>query len=295
MRNFEFFVDSSTDMSLALAQEFGLRVLPMTLLMNGNDYPEDFWQTISAKEFYTALRNGTPASTSQISREKFVQLFTECAAKGRDVLFVPLSAGISGTYEGACSAAAEVIEEYPEAKIRVVDSMNATIGHGLLCFNASAQAKANDWDVNQTAAWLEEHRHKTWALFTVDDLMFLHRGGRLGRMSAVAGSLLGIKPSLWVNEEGKLELKGKVRGRRAALDALVADMGKCVAPGAELATVTLAHGDCVEDAQYVREQVQAKYTVKRFITVMLGAVIGAHAGPGTVALFFECDVARHKL
>ncbi|GHV33846.1 hypothetical protein FACS18949_08800 [Clostridia bacterium] len=291
MRSFDFLMDSSCDLPKALAEEYGFRLLPMMILMEGKEYPEIFWQSLSVKDYYAALRNKIKVSTSQVSREKFVQVFTEIAESGRDVLFVPLSSGISGTHDAAASAARELSEVYPDRHIIVADSINATLGHGLLCMLAAKKADEG-LGIVEVAQWLEKKRDSVFALFTVDDLMFLHRGGRLNRLSAVAGSMLGIKPSLAVSPEGKLDLRGKVRGRKAALENLVNEMEKCVKPGSQLGIVTITHGDCEEDANYVAELVKNRYNVGKLYVEMLGAVISAHSGPGTVALFFEGDITR---
>ncbi|GHU91157.1 hypothetical protein FACS1894202_12100 [Clostridia bacterium] len=293
MRSFDFLMDSSCDIPKDLAEEYGFRLLPMMILMEGKEYPEIFWQSLSAKDYYTALRNKVKASTSQVTREEFIRVFTEIAEGGRDVLFVPLSSGISGTHDAAASAARELSEVYPNRHIIVTDSLNATLGHGLLCMLA-AQRADKGMGIVEVARWMEKKRDKVFALFTVDDLMYLHRGGRLGRMSAIAGSLLGIKPTLAVSPEGTLDLRGKVRGRKAALEELVVGMGKCVPYGKELGIVTISHGDCEEDAKYVAELVSQKYKVGKIHIGLLGAVISAHAGPGTVALFYEGDITREE-
>lgn len=291
LRNFDLLVDSSCDLSLELVNEFGIEILPMTFTLGGKDYVEDFWQSISPDEFYTRIKNGEKSLTSQVSRECFIDTFTPHVKNGRDVLFVCLSGKISGTYDSAVSASLDVMKKYPDRSIRVVDSINATIGNGLIALTAAVKGDEGH-SVDQVADYLDEVKHKCYAFFTVDDLMFLHAGGRLSRFSAIAGSLLGVKPVLWVDPEGYLKLRDKRRGRKASLEWLVECMAKCVKPDAHLKFVTVAHGNCPEDGEYVKGLIEKRFNVDRVILVMLGAVIGSHAGPGTVAMFFEGDITR---
>lgn len=291
MRNFDLLVDSSCDLTLEVVNEFNIHIVPMTFTLGGTDYTEDYWKSISPDEFYTRIKNGEKSLTTQITRESFINLFTSHVEKGRDVLFICLSGKISGTYEGALSASLEVMKDFPERIVRVVDSISATIGNGLIALTA-AQKGDEGFSVDAVADYLDIVKHKCQAFFTVDDLMFLHAGGRLSRFSAIAGSLLGVKPVLWVDIEGFLKLRDKKRGRKASLDWLVECMAKCVKPDTHLNIVTVAHGNCLEDGEYVKELIEKRFNVDRVILVMLGAVIGSHAGPGTVAMFFEGDITR---
>lgn len=291
MRNFDLLVDSSCDLSLEVVTEFNINIVPMTFTLSGKDYTEDYWKSISPDEFYTRIKNGEKSLTTQITRESFINLFTSYVEKGRDILFICLSGKISGTYEGAVSASLEVMKNFPERVVRVVDSISATTGNGLIALTA-AQRGDEGFSVDAVADYLDIVKHKCQAFFTVDDLMFLHAGGRLSRFSAIAGSLLGVKPVLWVDPEGYLKLRDKKRGRRASLDWLVECMAKCVKSDTHLNIVTVAHGNCLEDGEYVKGLIEKRFNVDRVILVMLGAVIGSHAGPGTVAMFFEGDISR---
>ena len=291
MRSFELLVDSSCDLPLDIVKELDIHVVPMSFTLGGQDYTEDFWQSISPAEFYTRVKGGEKSVTSQLTREGLTNLFSDYAKKGRDVLFICLSGKLSGTHDSAVGGAIDTKMAYPEASIRVVDSINATVWHGLLALNAAIKGDEG-LGVEEVADYLEEVKHRHYAFFTVDDLMFLHAGGRLSRFSAIAGSLLGVKPVLWVCPEGSLKLKDKKRGRKASLDWLVECMGKCLDHGKRYKYVTIAHGNCIEDGKYVKELIEKSFNVERVILTMLGAVIGSHSGPGTLALFFEGEMGR---
>jgi DegV family protein with EDD domain len=265
----------------------------MTFNLGGKDYTEDYWGSISPDEFYTRIKSGEKSSTTLLTREKCRELFSSHAEKGRDVLFICISGKLSGTYDCAVGGAEDTMSEYPDRKVRVVDSILATMGHGLLALTAVLKGDSG-LDVDEVADYLDEVKHKHYAFFTVDDLMFLHAGGRLSKFSAIAGSLLGVKPVLWMDPEGFLKLRDKTRGRKASLEWLVDCMGKCVESGTKLPFVTIAHGNCIEDGLYVKELVAKRFDVDKIVLTMLGAVIGSHSGPGTLALFFEGGITRSE-
>lgn len=293
MRSFDLLVDSSCDLPLDVVEEFDIHMVPMTFTLGGKDYTEDYWQSISPDEFYTRIKDGEKSLTTQITRESFFNLFSSYAQKGRDILFICISGKLSGTCESAVGAALDTMNAFPGRRVRIIDSILATMGHGLLALSA-AQKGDSGLSVDETADYLDDVKHKHFAFFTVDDLMFLHAGGRLSRFSAIAGSLLGVKPLLWICPEGYLKLRDKKRGRKASLDSLVECMDKCVDPTKKYKFVTIAHGNCIEDGEYVKELVARRFNVERIILTMLGAVIGSHAGPGTVAMFFEGDITRSE-
>ena len=294
MDSFTILVDSNCDLPPEYIKEYGIEVMPMPFELDGVTHSQGYWQEISAEDYYDALRNGGVAKTSQINQWSLVTAFSEYAASGRSLLFIVLSGGLSATYQSAVVALEEVKETYPGCDIFIVDSITATAGHGLLAVLA-AKKRGEGLSAGETAAWLEEKKHSCIGLFTVDDLMYLHRGGRLSRLSAVAGSLLGIKPILNVAPDGSLALKDKVRGRKAALRLMVKQLKQSLAPGNDrLDTVMITHTDCLEDARTLAGMLGEEISARRVEIMMMGPVIGAHLGPGAVTLIFEADITREE-
>ena len=205
-------------------------------------------------------------------------------ASGEDVLVLTFSSGLSTTYQSAVIAAEELMETYPERKVNVVDTRCASLGQGLFVHYA-CKKQQEGLDLEQLTAWCEENKLHLCHWFTVDDLMYLKRGGRVSAATALVGTMLQIKPVLHVDDEGHLINKGKVRGRKASVDALVKKMQETALPG-ENDVVYICHGDCWEDARYLEAQVKEKCGVKEVFAYYTGAVIGSHSGPGTLALFF---------
>lgn len=285
MAEYVLFTDSTTDLTPALVEELGVRVIPMIFNLNGNDYknyPDN--RELSSKDFYDALRAGSMSTTSQINQTTFMDTFAPVLAEGKDVLYLGFSSGLSGTFHSATLAAADLMEEYPGRTVRVVDTLQASMGEGLLVYYA-AKRMAEGASLEELAAWVEAERLHFSAWFTVDDLMFLKRGGRLSGAAAVAGTLLGIKPVLHVDDEGHLIPMAKVRGRRASLEALVKHIAQSDIPLAEQ-VIFVSHGDCPEETQAVVNAIK-ELGVARIEMGDIGPVIGAHSGPGTVAVFFR--------
>ena len=284
MAEYVIFTDSTTDLTPELVAEMDVQVLPMRFMLDGKEYrnyPDN--RELSPKEFYDKLRAGSMSTTSQINSVAFIEAFTPVLEAGKDILYVAFSSGLSGTYQSACLAAEDLREQFPERTIECVDTLQASMGEGLVAY-AAAMLKKDGMSLAELAAWLRENVQRFCAWFTVDDLMFLKRGGRLSGVAAVAGTLLGIKPVLHVDPDGHLSAMEKVRGRKASLDGLVRHFETSAENHADQ-TVFISHGDCLEDCQYVADKIKA-FGVKRICIGTIGPVIGAHSGPGTVALFF---------
>ena len=284
MAEYVIFTDSTTDLTPELVAEMDVQVLPMRFMLDGKEYrnyPDN--RELSPKEFYDKLRAGSMSTTSQINSAAFIEAFTPVLEAGKDILYVAFSSGLSGTYQSACLAAEDLREQFPERTIECVDTLQASMGEGLVAY-AAAMLKKDGMSLAELAAWLRENVRRFCAWFTVDDLMFLKRGGRLSGVAAVAGTLLGIKPVLHVDPDGHLIAMEKVRGRKASLDGLVRHFETSAENHADQ-TVFISHGDCLEDCQYVADKIKA-FGVKRICIGTIGPVIGAHSGPGTVALFF---------
>ena len=239
---------------------------------------------MSTETFYAKLREGKMSTTSQINADEFARTFEPILEAGEDVLYIAFSSGLSGTCQSAYIARDELKEKYPERKIYVFDSLCASMGEGLLVYQAALLKRAGT-DIDSLYKWLGENVLKLCHWFTVDDLNHLKRGGRVSTTAALVGTMLGIKPVLHVDDEGHLIPVSKVRGRRQSLDALVQKMAETAIHPDEQ-TIFISHGDCLKDAEYVAEQVRSKFGVKNIQINFVGPVIGAHSGPGTVALFF---------
>jgi DegV family protein with EDD domain len=236
------------------------------------------------KDFYQRLRNKERITTSCPNVDDFERRFTAIAKAGKDFLYIALSSALSATYNVANEVANKLAPQFPERRMFVVDSLSASLGQGLLV-DYSIRLQNDGFTVEEVHNWIEEHKLNLCHWFTVDDLFFLKRGGRVNTATAIAGTMLGIKPVLHVDDAGRLINVSKSRGRQNSLKALVDKMAEtALNPGKQ--RVFISHGDCLADAQYVEKLVRERFGVKEFEIDHINPVIGAHAGPGTVALFF---------
>ena len=282
MNDYVITTDNNSDLPESYFREHGVGCTYLSYAMDGKIYTHgDF---LPEHQFYEAMRNGSLPTTAQANPEITREMMEPYLKEGKDILHIAFSSGLSGTCSSAILAARELMEEYPERKIVVVDSLAASLGQGLLVYFAQQKKEAGE-DMDAVAQWAENNKLHIVHMFTVDDLYHLYRGGRLSKTAAVVGSVLNIKPVLHVDNEGKLGPVGKVRGRKKALLELVKAMEEKT-QGYETDTVFISHGDCKEDAEFVAEKVRERYRVKTMIINHVGAVIGALSGPGTLALFF---------
>jgi DegV family protein with EDD domain len=239
---------------------------------------------MDAKSFYKILRTGKMITTSAVSIDRFLGEFEPVLKEGKDILYLGFSSGLSGTYNAGAVAAGELAEKYPERKVFTVDTLAASMGQGLLVWYA-ANMKKKGASIEEVRDFAEENKLKLAHWFTVNDLFFLKRGGRVSAATAILGTALQIKPVLHVDDAGKLISVSKVRGRKSAVDALFAKI-KDMATDVSEQTVFISHGDCIEDAEYLAEKIKSELGVKEVVISYVGPVIGAHSGPGTLALFF---------
>ncbi|MDD7647960.1 MAG: DegV family protein [Ruminococcus bromii] len=282
---YKIVTDSTIDLTQKMIEELELTVISLRFTIDGKSYKDKSdMSEMSTETFYAKLREGKMSTTSQINADEFTRTFEPILEAGEDVLYIAFSSGLSGTCQSAYIARDELKEKYPERKIYVFDSLCASMGEGLLVYQAALLKRAGT-DIDSLYKWLGENVLKLCHWFTVDDLNHLKRGGRVSTTAALVGTMLGIKPVLHVDDEGHLIPVSKVRGRRQSLDALVQKMGETAIHPDEQ-TVFISHGDCLKDAEYVADQVRAKFGVKNIQINSIGPVIGAHSGPGTVALFF---------
>ncbi len=288
MSEYVITTDNNSDLPEEYLKDHGVGCMYLSYSMDGKNYTHGNF--LPEHEFYEAMRNGSMPTTAQVNPENAKALLEPYLKEGKDILHIAFSSGLSGTYNSSRIAAEELMEEYPDRRIIVVDSLSASLGQGLLVWLAQ-QKKELGQTLEDVADWAEKNKLKMVHLFTVDDLNHLYRGGRVSRTTAIVGSMLNIKPVLHVDNEGKLTAIGKVRGRKKALQELVKLMDEKIGSfGADCDTIFISHGDCEQDAQYVAAKVKEKYNIKNIIINQVGATIGAHSGPGTMALFFVGDV-----
>lgn len=288
MSNYVIFTDSCCDVSPELLAQWGVPYANMTFTFDGED-KEYISTDISNKEFYDRMRSGAHARTAAINADAFVRAFTPILEEGKDILYVAFSSGLSTTVNNANMAAQELQETYPDRKIVIVDTLAASAGGGLMVYMALEKQKAGA-TLEENAAYLKElvPQHCIW--FIVDDLEYLKRGGRVSPLVAFAGGLLGIKPVLQMDSEGHLVKVGTARGRKKAIEALAAKYAE-LSYEEKNTPIFISHADCREDAQQLVDILEQKHGGKVTLLSQIGPVIGSHAGPGTIALFF---VGKHR-
>lgn len=283
--SYRIVTDSCCDFPADMYEKLNLSMVPLTVLFKGQLY-ENFTDD-SLKSIYDGLRAGEAASTSAVNPETWSTALEPILQNGEDILVLAFSSGLSTTYQSAVIAAGELKEKYPERTINVVDTLAASLGQGLFVWYA-CKKRDEGMSLEELTAWCEDNKLHLCHWFTVDDLMYLKRGGRVSAATALVGTMLNIKPVLHVDDEGHLINKGKVRGRKASIDALVKKVAE-LSGDYDNSTMFICHGDCLQDAEYLAKQVKEKYGVKEVLIGYTGAVIGSHSGPGTLALFFLGD------
>ncbi len=286
---FEIVTDSSSNLIEDLIDEFGLHILPLSFMVDGEQYHSYLkGEHTDLAQFYAMMREGKVITTSLPNMAESEELLRGLLTAGKDVLYIGFSSGLSGTFQEIDLLLGQLAQEFPERTVLTVDTLAASGGEGLLVWYAATLAR-DGASIEEVHRWLEDNKLKLAHWFTVDDLMFLFRGGRVSKTSAWAGTLLNIKPVMHVDDEGHLIPLEKVRGRKKSLKALVDHMEATAdAPVAEQ-TVFITHGDCREDAEYVADLVRERFGVTDIVINYVDPVIGAHSGPGTMALFFLAD------
>ena len=287
MSEYKLITDSGCDLPKEMLEKLDVQTVPLIVNFKGEDRED----TVDAgiKEMYAGLRDGEAATTSAVNPDRWMEKMDGVLAQGLDVLTITFSSGLSTTYQSAVIAANELKEKYPDRKIFVVDSLAASLGQGLLVWYACKMKDAG-MTIEELAAWVENNRLNLCHWFTVDDLMYLKRGGRVSAATALVGTMLQIKPVLHVDDEGHLINVAKTRGRKASIQALAQKAGE-LGEGFDNSTMFICHGDCIEDAEYLAELLKEKCGVKEVFIGYTGAVIGSHSGPGTLALFF---LGKHR-
>ncbi|MBE6768379.1 MAG: DegV family protein [Ruminococcaceae bacterium] len=282
MNPYVIYTDSACDISPAMLEEWGVKRCDLSFQFVGEETVYTNFE-LTPKEFYQRMRDGGVAKTSAVNSEAFRQLFEEELKNGNDVLYIGFSSGLSTTYNCARMAAAELEEAYEGRRVCAVDTLSASAGFGMLLYLA-VREKEKGATLEEVARFVEEQRMHQCHWFTVDDLVYLKRGGRVSSAVALLGGVLGIKPVLHMDDEGHLINRFKVRGRKAALKALADKYGELAVD--REGPVFISHGDCEEEAAQLAAMLKEEYGITVDLTVNVGPVIGAHSGPGTMALFF---------
>ena len=285
--SFKLVTDTASDLPRAYLEKYDIDVLSLAYIIDGDTYN---WNApMDEHEFYDTMRNGSMPTTSQVNIEDAETLFEKLIENHDEILCVAFSSGLSGTYNSIAVAAQNVSEAHPDKKIRVVDTKAASMGQGLMV-EWARKMKEEGKSMDEVADFMEANFDKFGHVVVVDDLNHLHRGGRVSKATAIVGSLANIKPIIHVDDEGHLITIGKIRGRRKALaylvDLMEEKMGDHVADNQ---TVFISHGDCLEDAQFVADEIKKRFGIEDFMINFVGPTIGAHTGPGVIALFFYGD------
>lgn len=282
---YRIITDSCANLTDKQIDDYGVEIISLKYCIDGKDYdsyikgvPTNF------KETYALLRQKAQITTSLASREACDKVIKPVLDAGEDALVLAFSSGLSGTCQNIMAAAEDYRAEYPERKIIVVDTLCASLGEGMAVHYA-VKLKNEGKSIEEVADWIEKHKLNICHIFTIDDLFFLKRGGRLSGSSAVVGTLLGIKPLLHTADDGKLYVTGKVRGRKAAIEYLINSVGER-AVDVTNQDIFIVHGDCEDEAKYIESEIKKRYKVKNTVVNCIDPVIGSHSGPGTLSVFF---------
>ena len=285
MNEFVIVSDSTVDLPKEYLQAKQVPIISLSYIMDGVTYEE--MDGLSHKEFFEKLRTGSLPTTSQINPEQAREALEPLAKEGKDILYIGFSSGLSGSYNSVRMAAEYLKEEYPDINIITIDSLCACMGEGLLLYKA-LELKERGMSMKEIVEWVEANKLHICHNVTVDDLNHLHRGGRISRTTAVVGSMIKIKPIIHMSDEGKLVVIGKERGRKKSLISIVDRMEKQM-QGYDNDIVMITHGDGIEDAEFVKKQVEERFGIHNVMINGIGSVIGSHTGAGVVAVFFMGD------
>lgn len=288
MENFVLSCCSTADLSVQHMQARNLSYVCFHYQLDGVEYVDDLGQSMPFDKFYAAMEAGADTKTAQVNVDEYLEYFKSLLEQGKDVLHVSLSSGISGSYNSACIAAEELRPQYPDRKLYVVDSLNASSGFGLL-MDRMADLRDAGMTIDELYSWAEENKKYCHAWFFSTDLTFFVKGGRVSKVSGWFGTALKICPLLHIDAQGKLLPRKKVRGKAAVIDKMVDTMEEMVQDGLDYnGKVYISHSACYEDAEKVAELIEARFSALngRVLINNIGTTIGSHTGPGTVALFF---------
>ena len=287
MRDYVLMTDSCCDLTAEEITELGLTVLPLTYTLDGVNHKNDvFHPEMTNQEFFQKIREGADCSTSAVSVGEFHDVMRPILESGKDILCVSFSSALSTTYQSACIAAEDLREKYPEAKILVIDSLSASRGQGMLLYRAVRERREKNLTIDELDAYVRSIIQSQCHWFIVDDLNHLKRGGRVSSTAALVGTMLGIKPVMHTDSEGRLTPVSKARGTKAALRALVDKVGEIGVEPEKNQPMLICHANCPESVEYVKGLLKERFGVTDVRDEFIGPVIGAHTGCGTLGLFF---------
>ncbi len=281
---FKLITDSSCDLPNAYLKENNIDFLGINVNIGEKDFLDDLGETISQKEIFSRMRNGAMPKTSQVNSGTFYSVFEKYCKDNISILYIGLSSGLSGTINSANIAKQNILEKYKNADITIVDSRSASIGFGILVYYTNEMMKQGK-SKEEITNWLNMNIDRAHHWVTVDDLIYLKRGGRISATSAIVGGLLNIKPIIFVDSYGKLLPLTKVKGRKKSINYLI-EMLEYYGEDIESQTLFICNADCKEDAITLKKLIEEKHKVKDIIITEMGPTIGAHAGPGTLVLSF---------
>ncbi|MBQ9083382.1 MAG: DegV family protein [Clostridia bacterium] len=282
MNKFVIATDSACDLSVDLLKKWDVRYCELSFMFDDKEPVYSNYE-LTSKEFYDKLREGHNAKTSAANSEAFKEVFEGPLKEGYDVLYVGFTSGLSTTYNSGRMAGEELMEQYPDRKVIAVDTLSASAGLGLLV-KMACDKRDEGATIEETAAYIEDMGKHMCHWVTVDDLVYLKRGGRISAATALVGGMLNIKPIIRVDGEGRLESVGKVRGRKAALK-YIADKYEKVALNKK-GVVFISHGDCLDDTMEMKKMLESRFGAKVQLITNVGPVIGAHTGPSVIAVCF---------
>ena len=286
MRDYMIMTDSCCSLNRQEVDELGITVLPLSFTMEGKTYldtPDH--ADMSPETFFQKIADGVDCTTAAVNVGQFTDAMTSALNEGKDILCISFSSALSTTYQSACIAAESVQAKHPEGRIRVIDSLSASLGQGLLMYLTAHKKLEENLTLDQLGDWVEENKLHVCHWFTVDDLNYLKKGGRVSAATALVGTMLSIKPIMHTSDEGKLTVVGKARGRKSSLNTLIDTVGRL---GIDLQeqTMFICQADCQAEAETVAAQLKQRYGVKEVYINYIGPVIGSHTGPNTMGLFF---------
>ena len=283
--SYQIITDSCANLSGELIKKYNLEVLPLSYLIDDVSYQiKPNAKSADYKAFYNKMREGKMPKTSMANGEAFRPLFEKILKDGKDILYIGFSSALSGTLQSVKNTLADLAENYPERKCISIDSLAASMGEGLIVSYAAIKQQQGE-TIDEVAAWVEENKLRLCHLFTVDDLKYLRRGGRISGATALIGSVLQIKPLMHVDNEGRLVAYGKVRGRKTSITSMLNRMEETIENPSEQ-IIYIVHGDCENEAKAVAKEIKSRFNPKSIVSNYIDQVIGAHSGPGTLAIFF---------
>ena len=282
---FAIVTDTSANLDCSLLQQRNIAAIPFTFFVGGQEQTCTDTAGFDGPAFYSAMRSGTQVKTSQVSPQQYIDLFSPMLAMGQEILFVGMSSGISGSYHSAEIAAQQLKEVFPDARIRLVDTLSASLGQGLLMYLTARKKLREAPTMDELGDWVEANKLHICHWFTVNDLNYLKKGGRVSAATAFVGTMLSIKPIMHTSDEGKLTVVGKARGRKSSLNTLIDTVGR-LGINLQDQVMFICQADCQAEAETVAAQLKQRYGVKEVYINYIGPVIGSHTGPNTMGLFF---------